>query len=453
MRCGARRAGTPTGHVISEFENMTTTPVAYPRAGHSAPQMRRLLFCAIIFLTVTIVAQERTLSIEQAVHLAVERNERTEIANTGVEVAEARVGRSRSILLPQLGISGSYRNDSAADTRNTLSTSATLTQPLFDARAFPLIRQARLELDAARATATESHRILGYDAANAFVATLNVQQVLEAAGHRRDFARATLDDARARFEAGLVSSNDVTKAQLELATAERVVAQAQGDMLASRVALSNVINAEVGALQEPVALLTAATQPVGATGDSVRTAQQRRGDIVARRARAGALRAFSEEPAKRFIPSLLLNAQTRNINEGAISDRSNDGFFGVALSWPVFDGGLRRADTRERTAVARGAELEVELALRGVEAEILSASVQLTAEQSAVKLAETALDAARRNADETGELYRQGLANALEVADANQRLFEAEVAAVTTRYRMAAAYLALREASGEGAVE
>ena len=71
--------------------------------------------------------------------------------------------------------------------------------------------------------------------------TLNVQQVLEAAGHRRDFARATLDDARARFEAGLVSSNDVTKAQLELATAERVVAQAQGDMLASRVALSNVI--------------------------------------------------------------------------------------------------------------------------------------------------------------------------------------------------------------------
>ena len=98
-------------------------------------------------------------------------------------------------------------------------------------------------------------------------------------------------------------------------------------------------------------------------------------------------------------------------------------------------------------------ELEVELALRGVEAVILSASVQLTAEQSAVKLAETALDAARRNADETGELYRQGLANALEVADANQRLFEAEVAAVTTRYRMAAAYLALREASGEGAVE
>jgi len=56
--------------------------------------------------------------------------------------------------------------------------------------------------------------------------------------------------------------------------------------------------------------------------------------------------------------------------------------------------------------------------------------------------------AARRNADEVNELYRQGLATALELADATQQLFEAEVAEVTARYRMAQAYLAVREARG-----
>jgi outer membrane protein TolC len=435
------------------FGNIAGTSPGLSSRGISGYEMKSLLTIAILMLPLAASAQDRPLAIEDAVRLAVERNERAAIADTTVEAAEARVSRARSILRPQVDVNGSYRNDSAADTRNTLSTSATLTQALFNARAFPLMRQARLELDAARASASESHRILGYDAANVFVATLNVQQVLEAAEHRRDFAKATLDDARGRFEAGLVSSNDVTKAQLELSTAERVVAQAQGDLLAQRVELANVIDTEVGALQEPVSLFAAAAQPVATTTELVQQAQERRGDVVAGRARASALRAFAEEPAKRFIPSLLLNAQTRNVNEGSISDRSNDGFVGVSLSWPVLDGGLRRADTRERNAIARGAELEVDLNLRAVESQLRAASVQLTAEQSAVKLAESALNAARRNANETGELYRQGLANALELADANQRLFEAEVAAVTTRYRMAAAYLALREASGEGAVE
>ena len=60
--------------------------------------------------------------------------------------------------------------------------------------------------------------------------------------------------------------------------------------------------------------------------------------------------------------------------------------------------------------------------------------------------------AARKNTDETNILYREGLASALELADATQRLFEAEVAEVTARYRMALAYLSLREASGVAAV-
>jgi outer membrane protein TolC len=74
--------------------------------------------------------------------------------------------------------------------------------------------------------------------------------------------------------------------------------------------------------------------------------------------------------------------------------------------------------------------------------------VQLSTEQAALREAAAALRAARKNADETSVLYREGLASALELADATQRLFEAEVAEVTARYRMALAYLSLREAEG-----
>ena len=51
------------------------------------------------------------------------------------------------------------------------------------------------------------------------------------------------------------------------------------------------------------------------------------------------------------------------------------------------------------------------------------------------------LPKARKNAAETTTLYREGLANALAVADANQSLFEADVALTNERYGLGAAVL------------
>jgi outer membrane protein TolC len=407
-----------------------------------------LLFFLAVVCSSALLAQEAPLTLERAVSLALERNERSAIADTTVAAAEARVGRARSAFFPRVDVTGNYRNDFAESTDRTLSTAALLTQPLFDARVFPLYRQARFARDAARLGAGESKRLLGYDAAAVFLTTLSYEQVLRAATRRRDFAQTNLDDVRARFEAGLVSSNDVTRAELELATAVRGVAQAQGDVAASRVDLENLLKADVGPLAPPTALLDAAATP---PATDVASAQQRRGDIAQERAEVEALRAFADEPRARFLPSVNFTAQTRNINDGAITNRNNEGFFSFNFNWPVLDAGLRRSDRLEREALLRGAELGLEASLRDVEREMRSAGVQLTTEQAALREAVAAVRAARKNTEETSILYREGLASALELADATQRLFEAEVAEATATYRMALAYLSLREASGVSA--
>ena len=395
-----------------------------------------------------LIAQE-PLTIQRAVELAVTRNERPAIAETVVEAAQARVNRARTVFFPRVDINGNWRNDYSDPTERTLSTSALLTQPVFDARVFPLYRQQRFLRDAARLSADDTRRLVGFDAAASFLTTLSFEQVLLAAEHRREFAQTNLDDVRARFEAGLVSSNDVTRAELELATAVRGVAQGAGNVQAARVELANLLNAEVeGALAAPVQLLEAAAAPPETTSELIATAQQSRPDIAATRAELEAQRAFAREPSARFLPSVLLQAQTRNINDGPLSARNNDGFLAVSFAWPVFDAGVRRADRAERTAVMRGLELDLQASLREVERQLRSAGVQLSTEQAALREATAALRAARKNADETNTLYREGLASALELADATQRLFEAEVAEVTARYRMALAYLALREAQG-----
>lgn len=399
-------------------------------------------------------AQQAPLTLQEAVQLALTRNETAAIAESAVEAADARLRLARTAFLPRLDINGSARRDFESNDSSTIATSALLTQPLFNARVFPLYRQARLLREAAGYDATEARRLLGFDAATQFLSTLSFEQVLLAAEHRRDFANTNLADVRARFEAGLVSSNDVTRAELELATAERGVAEARGDVQVARIALATIVNADVPeTLAVPEALLQEAANTPAVDATAIAGAQQRRTDIAATRARIEALRAFAEEPNARFLPSVLFNAQTANINDGPVTNRNNEGFFGVSLAWPVFDAGVRSAERAERTAEVRGAEFQLQQTLRTVEREIRGNAVQLATEQAALVQAAAALRAARKNADETTELYRQGLATALELADANQSLFEAEVAEVTARFRMAVAYLALREASGGEAVE
>ncbi|HEX2059718.1 MAG TPA: TolC family protein, partial [Thermoanaerobaculia bacterium] len=214
---------------------------------------RPLLLFALVLCPWNLCAQDAPLTIERAVELAVTRNERAAIAETTVEAAEARVRAARSFFFPRVDVNGGYTTDWGEGTDRTLSTSALLTQPVFNARAFPLYRQQRFLREVAGLNAEETRRLVGFDAAATFLATLGAEQVLLAAENRRAFAQTNLDDVRARFEAGLVSSNDVTRAELELATAVRGVAQAAGDVQASRVNLENLLNADVGPLAPPVA--------------------------------------------------------------------------------------------------------------------------------------------------------------------------------------------------------
>lgn len=417
--------------------------------------MRGLWPPALLLLTAAVHAQDGLLSLDQAIRLAVTRNERAAIADRRVEAARARVDRARAFFFPDLTVGADYtrRGDDSlrpvGEQANDLTADANIRQVIFDARAFPLFRQSRLLRDSALYFAAEEKRLLAFEAADAFITTLSLEQVAAAADRRRNFAQTNLNDARARFEAGLVSSNDVTRAALELATAERESARARGDVEIGYLQLGNLLNVEVqGPLEVPQELLAEATSPAAATEGTVEQARNRRLDVAASQRTAQAQRAFAEEPPRRFFPTLALNGNLESSNQEGLSGRQNDSTLALNLSWPVWDGGDRAADRAERLALARAAELDLALLERDVELEVRSSSVGVASEQASLRQAIAAVEAARKNAEETSALYREGLASALEVADASVQLFEAEVAEARARFQLTLAFLALRSATG-----
>lgn len=425
--------------------------------------MRFLLqfLAGLAALWASVASAQSPLTLEEAIRLALSRNEQAAIADARVEAARARVDRARAFYFPDFTVTGNYTRRAYETIRtigeenvtiqsfNAMSGTATLSQTVFDARAFPVYRQMRLLRDSTRFSSAEQKRLLSFQAADIFLTTLSLEQVVQAAERRGKFAQTNLQDARARFEAGLVSSNDVTRAELELATAEREAARAEGDLEAAYLELGNLLNTEIrGPLQVPQQLLDSATAATAVGADAVELARTRRLDLAATARIAAAQRAFAEEPARRIFPILGLNGQLRTTNEAGLSGRQNDGFLSLNLAWPLFDGGDREAERAERLALYRAAELELSQLQRQVELELRSAGVAVASEQASLKQAIVAVKAARKNAEETSELYRQGLASALEVADASVRLFEAEVAEARARFELALAFLDLRAASG-----
>lgn len=432
------------------------------RPNHSAAGFNRYFIGWVLFIMMvgffqTEIAAAAELTIEEAVRLALTRNERGVIADTNAEAAAARVKKARAFFLPDLTVSAGYARRGFDGTAGSgsrspqgpdaLTGTITTNLSLFDARAFPLYRQAKLEYRAARLSTEEEKRLLAFEAADAFLRTLGVEQVEAAAERRLAFARETLEDTRSRFEAKLVSSNDLTRAELELANAERAAVLARGDAALARLQLGFLIASEIkGPLVVPDGLLN--PPEVGDSEKMVKEAEARRLDLAAGGEHTQALEAFAEEPSRRIIPILGLTGQFQE-QTGSGSDRdSRDWSVGLNLTWLLFDGGERQADRAERRALARGSALQVERTRRQVAVDVHRALVDLENNRAATRQAAIAARLGQKNAEEIAVLYRQGLRSALEVADANLRRFEADVALVQARYGQGLSYLSLRLALG-----
>jgi outer membrane protein TolC len=388
------------------------------------------------------------LTLEEAVRRAVARNESSRGAEKQVLAAEARVDRAEAFFYPEVTATGTYMNEvydppwtdrslpgAGMGLRGDLAIVATL----FDGRGFPLLRQAKLSRDAQKLESAQQKLLIAYDTASLYIAALSQDSVRKAAEARVELARASAQDARARAEAGLVSSNDVTRVELELSAAERDFATASVELGRARLRVGQITDLDtVGTLVAPAGLLGEAlaqsaldAQPMPAAGKN-----SKRLDLMALDKRAEAAEAFADEPSWRLVP-------TASLAYGAFW-----GTLSLNLTWTLFDGGERYAERDERLALAAVAQLDAEAAVRRAGTETRDAMLSLSASRSVLEQAERTAEIARKNRGETAELYRQGLTTAFTVADASAQLFDAEVALVRARYSMALALLDLRRAYG-----
>ncbi|HTB72544.1 MAG TPA: TolC family protein [Polyangiaceae bacterium] len=393
------------------------------------------------------------LRIADAVQLALSRNERARISDLNVVVADAAVEKARTGFLPVLTFNGNDTGTAAVAAGQphlVAQGSVVLNQPLLNASAFPLYAQAKALADAQRAQNVDDKLALAFNATSGFFSVLSASAVVDAAQRQFENAQANSADTQARADAQLTSTNDVTRAKVDLAGASRELESDKGNLANAYIQLSFLLNAPVsGPLVTPDATLSASQANPGSPDNLVKVALDRRPDVLVDKEALVAARHFADEPLLRIIPTIGLQGTASGTSNTPVTTRQwNQESLAGTLTWTLYDAGARYADKHSRDAQASIAELNLQQLARNVDAQVRSAIALLAAAQAEFQGAGQARDAARQNVDETAILYRQGLAKAIELVDANDSRFTAEVNYAGAQYSMAEAYLNLRQAMG-----
>jgi len=120
----------------------------------------------------------------------------------------------------------------------------------------------------------------------------------------------------------------------------------------------------------------------------------------------------------------------------------------VTLNFPVFEGGLRRAEVREAESRYRQAELQYRDFVKSVNVEVENTWLDLIAQKGIFKSAQDQLAWAEDNIRAVAKQFEFGLASSLDVIDANNLLISAQKLMADATYNYQYVILRLQRVTG-----
>lgn len=377
-------------------------------------------------------------------------NETTGIARARLEQASASVRRAIAGLLPSADFTFTYAQraptarsgDAIFRAQDAWDNQLDVSMRLLDASQFSEIGAAKSEEDAVEHDGDELVRELRFEVALTYFGVLVTEAALEAARERLELARKTLADTTARVEAGLDPRNAQRRTELELASARLALTRARNAVRQTRLDLGYLVGRPV---HEP---LVPEVDDVEVSGADLEDAIARRPDVAALQDRIEAANKREREAWFRLVPTLEGRIGVNATNETGFQDSPFSRNFLLVAQWPLYDGGVRYADARENEARARELSLERDQLVRQIHRDIEQSEAELQAAADASEDAEQQLEIAQLNYDEVRDRFDNGLATALEQADAAQQRFDAQVDFAEARFREKQAALRLLRALG-----
>ena len=398
------------------------------------------------------------ISFQEAVERSLRQNPQVVIATQEIVRAKAVLEQVRATGLPTLYANGSYtRLDGdrlspagvAGGTptvilgENTIAANVQITAPILSAHSWAAWAHAADNVKVSAAAALEIERQLALSTGRAYLTVLTQRKVVEVSRIARDAARAHHDFARARQVGGIGNRIDEVRAAQELASSESQLQSVKTQLARAREALGVLVGVEsaVDATEDPD-LTSRGTAQDMLDGIGTRT------DVKEATLRKDAAHKVTRDSFADYIPLLTAVFQPFYQDPPSLTVPRTGWQGQLVLQIPLFDGGARYGARRERSALEREAQIQLQATLRQARSEV---RVSFEAVQHA-DLALTSADSAAQLAKEAFALatiaYREGAATNLELIDAERQSRDAATQAALAEDTARQARLDLLVAAG-----
>jgi outer membrane protein TolC len=418
---------------------------------------RALAFAALVLLAAAPVAraQEMTLTLDQALQLGRQRNRSLKVEAARLLQAQTNVEQGWAALFPTVVAQGKYSRNykevalnfggSALllQPSNQLDAAVSFTVPLIAPPAYSALEALKAGARASEASFQTAETNLLVSVAQTFYLASIADDVVAARQSNIQVARATLQNSKARLEAGSVTKVDVDRAELAVVRAEQAEREARNGRDRTYRALATLI-------QENRTFKAVIQQLAPEVHDEreLDVALKLRPEYWLLEESTKAAEFQSNAYAWRWAPTLSGFGNARRFNYDNFARDRYSWVAGAQLDWVLFDGGTRDAQRHFSNAQAAESRARIAVLRDVVHDDLADGRRQVETKQSALQAAERSVTLATEVLEVVRVQYEAGSITQVDLLAAQDSLVLAREALAQARYDLAAADLALRRTAG-----
>jgi outer membrane protein len=399
---------------------------------------------------------EKGHTLQSLYQIALEQAEQIGIAEENLAIAENLRVQAKSVLVPRLSGFGSYTK--YTEEKNVFGN---IIQPdwkgayglrvgqsfTMNGREIDALRVAERGIDKSRADLSDVKERYLFSVAQAFFDVAKSRQGVAIAEANVQRLETHRDAVTSRLKLGDLAVTELYRTEAELSDAQAGLIQAKNNLQLNRALLGSLVGNK-----QPIDIVE---EPNPVLAEFIADLDRLKETALANRADLKSLN-FQEAIAEHQIdyykgaywPRFGVEAAWMRMVQDPDPALDESIYIGLNVEMDIFDAGLRRAQVSD----ARRQRHQAELARQNFERTVLVETEQVwlfwKTQQEAARSYESQLKYAKENYDAVKRLNEHGMANVVEVIDANTLLVTAQLQLSDARYNVQIAELGVERASG-----
>ncbi len=438
---------------------------------------------AYVMLALPLAAQERTLTLEEAITIGMENSRFLHSSEMKSAYADAKAGEMSANLYPSLKAQLSYQNLSNIPPSavvipagafgpgfpprsesvtlsqvilNNYVAKATLQQPIFTGwKLQSAADNAQYSADAAHSDFEKDKRQLLYDIKSAYWNVYRAKEMKRLSDENVTQMTLHLSDIQNMFNQGMATTNDVLKTKVQLANANLMQSDAENNVRIAMISFNSTIGLPLVTVDSIASPLTPRGKEFPQVDQLLSAAMTQRGDVQGLQSRLKAAQAGITAARSGWMPQLYLvgNYYYSRPNQRIFppQDVFKDSWdVGVNLQFDIWNNLSTVHQTDEAKAQYAQTEDSFAMLKDGVTLEVTQSYLNFNQAKKRIDLAQLSVDQATENLRVTREKFKAELTTNSELLDAEVALLQAKVQLVQSQVDYELAEAQLEKAIGEG---